>query len=88
MIDLLITILIALSTGTVCDLGIETDWYSWAEAHPDASTVMTAETDEGDVWLYEDNGEYLLFVFREDISDTLSAGRHDPHGKCARAVSP
>lgn len=88
MIELLIAILIAMSTGTACDLGAETDWYTWAHEHQDASTVATFETDSGDVWLYEADDEYLLFVFKDDISDTLASGRGDVHGKCARVVTP
>lgn len=90
MIDLLIAILIALSTHTACDLGTDAgDWYTWAHDHPDMQTVATLETDQGDVWLYYDelSDTYLLFVFREDVSDTLAAGRHDPHGQCVRVLT-
>ena len=91
MINLLISILIALSTGTACDLGTDAgDWYAYADAHPDMHTVATFETDSGDIWLYYDepSDDYLLFVFREDVSDTLASGRSDPHGKCVRLVEP
>lgn len=90
MIDLLIAILVAMSTDTVCDLGEPVEWYTWGHEHPDARTVATVESDSGDMWLYHDNatGEYVMFVFKDDISDTLAAGRGDVHGKCAREVTP
>lgn len=89
MLDIVIAILIALSTGTVCELGVETDWYAWADEHGrTAKIVMTLELPEtNDVWLYQEaDGDFLLFVFREKIQATLDSGRSDPHGECARTI--
>lgn len=75
-----------MSTDSACELGTPVDWYEWAEAEGDtAELVMTLETDTaGDVWLYKErDGDYLLFVFREDIDAVLDSGRSDPHGQCA-----
>lgn len=86
MIEILIALLIALSTDTACELGTEVNWYDWAAEHgKTADRFMTLETDDdGDVWVYkEEDGDYLIFVFMEDIDEVLEAGRSDPHGECA-----
>lgn len=88
MIEFLIALLLTISTGgNACELGQSVDWYEWGYSHTHADVVFTLESDKGDYWLYQDGDEYLLFVFREDISDVLASGRNDPHGKCAVVVS-
>ena len=42
MIELLITLLLALQAGTACDLGTPVDWYAWADAHEQADVVLVA----------------------------------------------
>lgn len=86
VINVIIAILIAMSTDSACQLGTPVDWYEWADVEGDtAELVMTLETDKsGDVWVYQEaDGDYLVFVFREDIDSVLASGRSDPHGKCA-----
>lgn len=86
MLQVMIAVMIALSTGTACDLGEEVNWYDWAKGEgQSAKIIMRAEpTDNQDAWLFQEaDGDYLLFVFREKISDTLDAGRSDPHGECS-----
>lgn len=89
MINTIIAILIAMSTDSTCQLGTPVDWYEWADEEGDsANLVMTLETDTaGDVWVYQEaDGDYLVFVFREDIDTVLASGRSDPHGKCAVVI--
>lgn len=91
MIELLITLLLALQAGTACDLGTPVDWYAWANTHEQADVVLTVQAVlPRDAWLYHDaaSDTYLLFVFRERISDVTAAGRYDPHGACAVEVTP
>lgn len=90
MIELLIAILLALSSGTACDLGQPVDWYDWARHHDDADVILTVQGVPGvaDAWVYQAGDEILLFVFRERISDVTAAGRYDPHGACARLIQP
>lgn len=91
MIELLTAILLALADGTACDLGTPVDWYAWAETREQADVVLTIQDVlPRDAWLYHDaaSDTYLLFVFRERISDVTAAGRYDPHGACAVVVTP
>ena len=86
MIELIIGILLAISTGTACDIGKPADYYSWIEAHPDYKVPMTLSTpDHGDYWLMSADGEYYLFKFKEPIEDTIASGAS--HGECFRKVS-
>lgn len=93
MIDLFIAILIGLSTNTACDLGTSLDWYEWANNHPAAYVYKRFEFDDSenvdDVYLYRDEATdtYVLFVFKDDISDAIAAGEQ-PHGRCSRVVVP
>jgi hypothetical protein len=90
MIDLLIAILIALKTGTACDLGQPIDdWYAYVAENPSLSRIDKFEFGiEGvdDAWLYEVDSGYVLFVFRERVDDVIASGRSDPHGRCARLL--
>lgn len=92
MIDFLISLLLALAAGTACQSGQPVDWYEWAYAHETANVVLTVQglPDMPDAWLYydTDSDTYLLFVFRERISEVVAAGRYDPHGACAVVVTP
>lgn len=85
MIELLIGVLLAISTHTACDLGTPTDYYQWIDAHPDYSVPMTLHTDSNeDYWLMSDGQEYYLFKFKEPIDDTIASGAS--HGECFRDV--
>ena len=89
MIEIVITILLAMSTGTACELGTEVDWYQWIDDNGrTAKIIMTLEpNDAQDAWLYQEvDGDYLLFVYREKIEATLDSGRSDVHGECARLI--
>lgn len=90
MIELLISLLLALADGTACDMGQPVDWYDWARNHQQADVILTVQgvPDVADAWVYQDGDELLLFVFRERISDVVAAGRYDPHGACAVIVQP
>lgn len=83
MINLLIAILLAISTGTACDMGDPADYYAWVDANPDYNVPMTLNTDEGDYWLMEADGTYYLFKFADD--DALD-GAENQHGACFRMV--
>ncbi len=90
MIQVIIAILLALSTHTACDLGTPIDWREWANSAEaeTAQRVFTIQTpfddDLGDAWLYETpEHSYILFVFRENVQEVLDSGRSDPHGECA-----
>lgn len=86
MIELVIGILLAISTHTACDLGKPVDYYAWVDAHPDYSVPMTLSTPaDGDYWLMSDGESYYLFKFAQPIEDTIATGAS--HGECFRKVS-
>ena len=93
MIELIIGILLAISTHTACDLGKPTDYYAWVDAHPDYSVAWTwtvasglSTREDGDFWLMTDKGDgYYLFKFAKPIDDTIATGAS--HGECFRQVS-
>lgn len=89
MLEVVIAVLIALSTGTACELGTSVDWYKWVHENDNtAKRIMGVyPKDNQDAWLFQEaNGDYLLFVFREKVDETLASGRSDPHGECARVI--
>jgi glycosidase len=86
MINIVIAILLAISTHTACDIGKPTDYYAWVDAHPDYSVPMQLSTpNDGDYWLMSADGEYYLFAFAESLDKTIPSGAS--HGACFRKVS-
>lgn len=83
MINLLIMILMAMSTGKVCDLGKPTDYYAWVDAHPYRVVQQFNIPDYKPVWLMQDSDgndpNYYLFEFKE--KDALNGGQNQ-HGDC------
>lgn len=85
MIELLIGLLLAISTHTACDMGKPANYYKWVDAHPDYTVPMTLHTDANeDYWLMSDGQEYYLFKFIQPIEDTIDTGAS--HGACFRDV--
>lgn len=85
MIELIIGILLAISTHTVCDMGKPVDYYKWLDAHPDSTIPMTLSVPgDTDYWLMSDGTDYYLFVFKQPIDDTIATGAS--HGACFRDV--
>ena len=61
------------------------DYYAWVDAHADYRVAWSSEgTIFGDYWLMEDQGQYLMFKFKQPIDDTIASGAS--HGECARLV--
>lgn len=88
MIPLLIALLLTLSTGgDICETGQSVDWYQWIADHPTPQKVMTYEASEPNFWVYQADGETVLFVFREPIEKTLARGEYAAHGQCSRLVT-
>lgn len=85
MIEILLGVLLAISTNTACDYGKPVDWYAYTEAHPYYHHWDLSSKEYGDVWLIDDyDGEYYLFVFAQPIADTIATGAS--HGKCFQYV--
>lgn len=86
MIELVIRVLLAISTHTACDIGQAADYDAWVYAHPDYSVPMTLSfPDDTDYWLMSDGEHYYLFKFAQPIEETISSGAS--HGECFRKVS-
>lgn len=86
MIQLVIAVLLAISTHTACDMGKPIDYYVWVETHPDYHVPMTLSTpDAGDYWLMETGGNYYLFKFAQPIDSTIASGAS--HGECFRSLN-
>lgn len=86
MLQMLIAILLGLSTGTACDMGTPVNWYEWSKGDGQTSRlILRVEPDDApDTWVFQEaDGDYLVFVFREKIDDVLAEGRSDPHGECS-----
>lgn len=89
MLEFLIRLFLTLSTGgNPCDLGTDTDWYDWVNAHQDAQVVMQFNPiGETNIWLFQSGDILVEFVFKDDPELVAAAGGHTPHGQCARLVS-
>lgn len=89
MIAFLISLLLTLqSGGDPCQLGTPVDWYAWGAAHEDAHMVFSINAigNTPDIWLFEDNGGSVLFVFNASVQDALDSGQSVVHGECAVLV--
>jgi len=85
MIEIVLGVLLSISTHTACDLGKPVDYYAWVNAHPDYSAPMTISVpDDTDYWLMSDGVEYYLFKFKQPIAQTIGSG--EDHGSCFRDV--
>lgn len=85
MIELILRIVLAIATGSGCQIGKPADYYAWVDAHPDYKVQLTLSTQmEGDWWLMVAGDENLLFKFAEPLEDTIPTGAS--HGECARMV--
>ncbi len=55
MLEIVIGILLSISTHTACDLGKPADYYKWVDAHPDYTVPMQINVpDDTDYWLMSD----------------------------------
>ncbi len=85
MLQIVISVLLAISSHTACDLGKPADYYAWVDAHPDYSVPMTLSVpDDTDYWLMKADNEYYLFKFSQPIAETIDSGAS--HGECFRKV--
>ena len=84
MIEMLLGVLLAISTNTACDYGKPAD-YAWVDAHPYYHVMDLSTPEHGDIWLMSDEGEYYLFKFKQPIDETIGSG--EDHGECFRKVS-
>lgn len=83
---LIFKVLIAIYNGRACQIGQPTDFYAWMDAHPNYVVARVFETPtRGDYWLVEDQGNYELIAFWDDISDNLY-NTSIFHVKCFRKV--
>lgn len=83
---LIFKVLVAIYNGRACQVGQPTDFYRWMDAHPNYVVVKSFETpSRGDYWLIEDQGDYELIAFRDDISDNI-AHTSVFHARCMRKV--
>lgn len=86
-------ILDAMQAGTACEIGVDIyttapgeAWYAWREAHPDARLIERVQPESASVpdsWLFEADGEYVVFVFAEKLATRTS---FVVHGLCARLI--
>lgn len=82
----ILKVLIAIYNGHACQIGTPTDFYGWMDAHPNYKVVRSFETpNKGDYWLVEDEGDYELLAFWDDISSSLEYTSVF-HAKCFRRV--
>lgn len=87
----------AMRSGTACELGVDIystapgeAWYAWREAHPEAriiERVQPADASIPDSWLYEADGEYVVFVFNEKLAQVRRGFVVTVHGLCARLIN-
>lgn len=84
MIGLIIQVLLAIATSKTCSIGQPVDYYAWVNAHPNYHIAWSTEGHPwGDYWIMQgDDGENLLFKFKQPIADTIATGAS--HGECAR----
>lgn len=86
MIEILMGVLLAISTDTACDYGKSANYYAWVDQHPNYHVMDLSTPEHGDYWLVDDyDGEYYLFVFAQPIADTISSGAS--HGECFQKVN-
>lgn len=86
----------AMEAGTACSLGVDIystapgeAWYAWRDAHPEAriiERVQPADAAIPDAWLYEADGQYVVFVFNEKLAEVRRGWRVEVHGLCARLI--
>jgi len=83
MLNLLIMILMAMSTGTECQLGTPVDYYAWVKIHQYTVVHSFNIPNYRPIWLMQDadgnDPDMYLFVFKE--KDALNGGK-DEHGAC------
>lgn len=84
MIEILLGVILAISTNTACDYGKPADYYAWVDAHPNYHVMDLSSKEHGDIWMMDDEGEYYLFKFKQPIDDTIASGAS--HGECFRYV--
>ena len=87
MIQLVIALLLTLSTGgDICESGQSVDWYQWIDDHPAPERIVQYEASEPNFWIYQADGETVLFVFKKPVSESIAAGESAAHGRCSRQV--
>lgn len=87
MIELLLGVLLAISTNTACDYGKPADYYGWVNTHPYYSVMDLSTPEHGDIWLMSDGDDfdgYYLFKFKKPIAETIGSG--EDHGECFQYV--
>ena len=87
MIDLIITLLLALQSGSLCSVGTPADYEAWLDQHPYAARVGEVRFENQlEFWLLDGDGlaeapqtddSLYLFVFNMDDY---------PHGSCFRQL--
>lgn len=83
MLEILLSILLTFAAGgDPCLMGDPLDWEDWARELGDrAALSVTYHSDGLDFWLYQGDGETVLFVFGP------YTGGGDWHGRCARRMA-
>lgn len=86
----------AMRSGTACTLGEDIystapgeAWYAWRDAHPEARIVERVQPESASVpdsWLYEADGQYVVFVFAEKLAQVRRGWMVEVHGLCARLI--
>ena len=87
----------AMKAGTACEIGVDIyttapgeAWYQWREDHPDARLIERVQPESASVpdsWLFEADGEFVVFVFEEKIADVRRGWMVEVHGLCARLIN-
>lgn len=90
MLLIILKVLIVIYNGQACQVGQETDFYGWMNAHPNYVVERSFETSHnGDYWLVKDSydgTDYELIVFIDDLSDNMN-DTSIFHAKCFRKIS-
>jgi hypothetical protein len=87
MIEILIGVLLAISTNAACDYGKPADYYAWMDKHESYHVMDLSTPEHGDIWLISDRDHfdgYYLFKFKKPIAETIGSG--EDHGECFRFV--
>lgn len=86
MIKLIVSLLLAINTHSMCEIGKPVDYYAWMAVHQNYRVAWSFESRVfGDYWLMQADNDLMLFKFKEPIEDTIVSGAS--HGECFRQLA-
>ncbi len=85
MLKIVISIILHIVTFSACRMGTPVSYYDYINSHDNFRVAWSTEgTAFGDYWLMQFGDEYMLFKFKQPISETIGSGAS--HGECFRKV--